>query len=67
MRGKVMRWRLLYLWEYLEFDAKAEPNRLIGVHQNLGAALNGIAHELKLSRLDHVRLKELNAAEGRPA
>ncbi|WP_298689103.1 hypothetical protein [uncultured Sphingomonas sp.] len=39
LRGKAERWRLLYLWEYLEFDAVAEPNRLIGAHQNLGAAL----------------------------
>lgn len=67
MRGKVTRWRLLYLWEYLEFDAQAEPNRLIGAHQNLGAALNGIAHELKLTRPDPVRLKELKAANDRPA
>ncbi len=54
--GKVERWRLLYLWEYLQFDAAAEPNRLIGAHQNLGAALNGIAHELKIARLDPVAL-----------
>ena len=54
--GKVVRWRLLYLWEYLQFDAEAEPNRLIGAHQNLGAALNGIARELKMERLGPVAL-----------
>lgn len=54
--GKVERWRLLYLWEYLQFDAKAEPNRLIGAHQNASAALRGIAHELKLTLLDPVEL-----------
>jgi hypothetical protein len=62
MRGKVARWRLLYPWEYLEFDAQAEPNRLIGAHQNLGAALNGTAHELKLNRPDPVDLARLKAA-----
>jgi len=66
MHGKVARWRLLYLWEYLEFDAQAASNRLIGAHQNLGAALNGIAHELKLSRPDPVRLAELKAAKDGP-
>ena len=52
----VERWRLIYLWEYLQFDAAAEPNRLIGAHQNLGAALNGIARELKVERLGPVAL-----------
>jgi hypothetical protein len=39
---------LLYLWEYLQSGAAAEPNRLIGAHQNAWAALRGIAHDLKL-------------------
>ena len=56
LRGKVERWRLLYLWDYLQFDAKAEPNRLIGAHQNASAALRGIANELKLELLDPVQL-----------
>jgi len=64
LRGKVERWRLLYLWEYLQFDAKAEPNRLIGVHQNASAALRGIAHELNLDLLDPVSLaKAVRAAQ----
>ena len=54
--GKVERWRLLYLWEYLRFDAAAEPHRLIGAQQNLNAALNGIARELKIERLGPMAL-----------
>ena len=30
LSDRVERWRLLYLREYLQFDATAEPNRLIG-------------------------------------
>lgn len=59
LRGSVERWRLLYLWEYLQFDAAAEPNRLIGAHQNASAALRGIAHDLKLELLDPVELAAL--------
>jgi hypothetical protein len=54
----VERWRLDYLWEYLQFDAKAEPNRLIGAQQNASAALRGIAHVLKLPLLGPVELAE---------
>ena len=50
--SQVERWRLLYLWEYLQFDAKAEPNRLIGAHQNASAALCGIARDLKMEPLN---------------
>ena len=53
---QVERWRLLYLWEYLQFDAKTEPNRLIGAHQNASAALRGIAHDLKMELLSPVEL-----------
>jgi hypothetical protein len=56
LRGNVERWRLLYLWEYLQFDAKDEPHRLIGADQNTSAALRGIASELKLTLLDPVQL-----------
>lgn len=56
---KVERWRLLYLWDYLQFDAAAEPHRVIGVQQNLNAALNGIAHALKIERMDIIDLANL--------
>ena len=52
----VERWRSLYRWEYFQFDAKAEPNRLIGAHQNASAALRGIAHDLKMELLSPVEL-----------
>lgn len=59
LRGPVERWRLLYLWEYLQFDAAAEPHRLIGAHQNASAALRGIAHDLKRELLNSVELAAL--------
>jgi hypothetical protein len=52
----------LYLWQYLQFDALAEPYRLIGVHQNASAALCGIAHEAKLELLGIVELGSLVVA-----
>jgi hypothetical protein len=55
----VGRWRLLYLWEYLQFDAKAEPNRPIGAHQNASAALRGISHQLGHQLLGPVELASL--------
>jgi len=59
LRDCVERWRLLYLWDYLQFDAAAEPHRVIGVQQNLNAALNGIAHLLKIERMDIISLAKL--------
>ncbi len=62
LRGRVERRRLLYLWEYLQFDAAAGPHRLIGVHQNASAALRGIANKLKLELLGPVELVGLIAS-----
>ena len=59
LRRQVERWRLLYLWGYLQFDAKAGPNRLIGANQNASAALRGIAHDLKMELLSPVELAAL--------
>lgn len=59
LAGHVERWRLLYLWEYLQFDAKAEPNRLIGAQQNASAVLRGVAHDLKADLLDPIELAAL--------
>jgi hypothetical protein len=53
---------LLYLWKYLQFDAKSEPNRLIGAHQNASAALRGIAHDLKMEPLNPVELAAMVAS-----
>ncbi len=58
----VERWRLLYLWEYLQFDGLAEPYRLIGADQNASSALREIAHELKLELLGPVELVSLVVA-----
>lgn len=59
LRGPVERWRLLYLREYLQFDAAAEPHRLIGAHQNASAALREIAHDLKRELLNPIELPAL--------
>lgn len=62
LSNRVERWRLMYLWEYLQFDAEAEPNRLIGAQQNLSAALRGIAYELKTELLGPSELAAFMAA-----
>lgn len=62
LSDRVERWRLVYLWEYLQFDAEAEPNRLIGAQQNLSAALRGIGYELRTDLLGPSELAALMAA-----
>lgn len=52
----------MYLWEYLQFNVEAEPNRLIGAQQNLSAALRGIDYELKTDLLGPSELAALMAA-----
>jgi len=59
LRGRVQRWKLDWLWEHLQTDVKASHSALIGCNQNTNAALNGIALDLRIDRLDPVELADL--------
>lgn len=61
LRGHALRWKLDWLWEHLQTDVNASHSALIGCNQNTGAALRGIALDLKTEMLGPVELAALVA------